>query len=64
MSESAMPEFVKAFQFEDGKAPTINGVEIPWYIAAEGVHLDVGRGVSILWLPLLVESPLSITSDN
>lgn len=63
-----MPELAKSFEFvSSDQVPTIDGVEIPWYIAHHEdampkvqVHPNssVAGLVHILWLPILIDSPI------
>ncbi len=59
-----MPVFAKNIRFNDGEQPTIDGVEFPWRLSDEGVHLDFEPGMSTLCLPVLVKVPLTVFTTH
>lgn len=59
-----MPVFAKNIRFNDGEQPTIDGVEFPWRLSDEGVHLDFEPGMSTLCLPVLVKLPLTVFTTH
>ena len=52
-----MPEIAKTIRVED-KRVLVNGVELPWYVAAEDIHVTLvpnGEGLASVRLTFLAE---------
>ncbi|WP_296136307.1 hypothetical protein [uncultured Tessaracoccus sp.] len=60
-----MPDFVREAEFVRGQAPKINGVEFPYLISTDGVHMDYESDrPPILWLPLIVDTTYTVRTQG